>query len=101
MLPAVTVHQFVPRGAGVFNADNETPLGRAVSAATNDRAGRKLATNSQAAPSHLAFARQHSLESIGPPYELRRRFKISLTCEATAPFRDAKIRRPRARSWRH
>jgi hypothetical protein len=35
MLPAVAVRQFVPRHAGIIDADDEAPVGRAVSTTTN------------------------------------------------------------------
>jgi hypothetical protein len=38
MVPPVAVRQFVPRHAGIIDADNETPPGRPVSATTNNLA---------------------------------------------------------------
>ena len=59
--PAITVREFVPRHAGIIDADNETPPGRPVSATTNNLArGRRLGTRRLAAPDHFA-SRQHRL----------------------------------------
>lgn len=101
MLPAVAVRELVTGDTGVINPDDEAPSGGAVSAATKKAAWRRmLSTNSLATAVHLAN-RQHRLDPIHPPHELRWRFQVVFTREPTAPGRDMKIRRPHARPRRH
>ena len=101
MLPAVAVREFVTGNTGVVNPDNEAPPGSAVSAATTELTWwRRLNTNSLTTAVHLAN-RQHCLDPIYPPHELRGRFQVLFTREPAAPHRDIKIRRPHARPRRH
>ena len=42
MAPAIAVREFVPRRAGIIDADDETPPGNLVRATTNNLAGSGL-----------------------------------------------------------
>jgi hypothetical protein len=45
MLPAVAVRQFVPRYAGIIDADDEAPVGHAVGTTSNNSSSRRFAAN--------------------------------------------------------
>jgi len=94
MLPAVAMCQFVARNAGIIYTDNKASPHDAIGAA--DHLARRLDTRGPAASVYLLrrsfIERQHGLEPIRPPHELRWRLHIFLPYEATRSCRESKVR---------
>src|SRR5215470_2155874 len=104
MLPAVAVRQFVPRYAGIIDADDEAPVDHAVSTTTNSLSGWRFGASRSTASINLTSIRQHVLQPIRPPHKLPRWLQVLHVREVATSRRDPEIRYrhtwPRGRRYR-
>jgi hypothetical protein len=92
MRPAVAMRQFVPRYAGIVDANDQAPPTHVIRTTMNTLARSRSRAGRLAAPNHVA-TRQHHLYVVCPTQEPRRGLQ---NAKATTSLRDTKIGRRNA-----